>query len=203
MPAVGSKPRLYSLDFLSNPPEGSHIALVYDRPEQKDALIAQFINEGLEKGQFCAYGTVRYSIQGHLEMMSSMIKDFDRHVKEGNLMIIDFAPFFHAAMIGDLKPFADAKKLLEEKLHGRKSKQVRIAGDAVELMFDNDEFDPCASLEEWWQENFEAGITLCTYKRSSIRSNYHDIQFHRAVTATHDYVVDASMGNAHPAQMPG
>ncbi|MEO9295435.1 MAG: MEDS domain-containing protein [Nitrososphaera sp.] len=194
---------MYGLDFLSNPPDDAHIALVYDRPEQRDALVARFINDGLEKGQVCAYGTVRYRVQGHLETMSSMIKDFDRHVKEGNLIIIDFAPFFHAAMTGDMKPFADAKKMLEEKLQGRKSKQARVIGDAVELMFDNDEFDPCASLEGWWQENFEAGITLCTYKRSSIRSNYHDIQFHRAVRATHDYVVDASAGSARPAQMSG
>lgn len=166
---------MYSLDFLSNPPNGSHVALVYDRQEQKDALVAQFINEGLERGQVCAYGTVRYGVQGHLEKMSSMIKDYDRHIKEGNLMVIDFAPFFQSAMMGNLKPFAEAKKVLEGKLQGRKNKQVRITGDAVELMFDNNEFDPCASLEGWWQENFESGITLCTYRRASIRSNYHDI----------------------------
>jgi hypothetical protein len=185
------------LDLVLNPPPSSgntHIALIYDKPEEKDAFIAQFINEGLGKGQICVYGTVRYRIQGHLEALSSKIIDYDRHIKAGNLIIIDFAPFYLSAIMGDLQPFVDAKKLFEEKLQGRKNNQIRVIGDAVELMFDNDQFDPCASLEGWWQNNFKKGITLCTYKRSSIRSYYHDIQFHRAVRATHHYVVEASKG---------
>lgn len=183
------------LDSFLNPPVGTHVALVYDKLEEKDFLVAQFINAGLAKGELCAYGTVRYRIPGHLETMSSMIKDYDRHVKEGNLIVIDFAPFYLSAIMDDFGPFASAKEMLEQKLQGRKNKQVRITGDAVELMFDSDEFDSCASLENWWQHTFEAGITLCTYKRSSIKSTYHDIQFQRTVRSTHDYVIDASKVN--------
>lgn len=43
-----------------------------------------------------------------------------------------------SAMMGDLKPFVEAKKLLEEKLQGWRNKQVRITSDAVGLMFDKD-----------------------------------------------------------------
>jgi hypothetical protein len=50
--------------------------------------------------------------------MSAMIRDYDRHVKGGDLIVIDFAPFFRSVMMGDLKPFVEAKKLLEEKLQG-------------------------------------------------------------------------------------
>lgn len=187
---------LLSPNVLLNPPDGTHFALLYDTAEEKNALIAQFINEGLARGDICAYGTVRCRVPGHLETMSSLIKDYDRHVKEGSLIIIDFAPFYMAAMMGNFEPFVEAKNLLDEKVRersqeGNTKKQLRIIGDAVELMFDNDEFDPCAALEGWWQGIFEGGVTLCTYKRSSIRSNYHDIQFHRAVKSTHDYVVDA------------
>ena len=91
--------------LLINPPNEKHIVLVYDDPDVLDASIADYINEGLKRGQFCVYATIHVRDDGYADKFHSLITDYDENVKKGNLLIADLAPLYISALIGDMKPF--------------------------------------------------------------------------------------------------
>src|SRR5687768_1041118 len=85
--------------------EHSHIALVYDTETDRHRAVANFLNEGLKKGQLCYYCSVYTRDEGHLEKLAPLIVDYEQNIRSGNLKIIDFASFYISAMCGDLSPF--------------------------------------------------------------------------------------------------
>lgn len=124
--------------ILINPPAKKHIVLLFDDINNLDALVADYINEGLKRGQFCVYASV-YLRDGrhHMEKLSILIDDYKENVRKENLLVVDLAPLYISALIGDVGPFEEAKKLFVEKAKGRADKHVRFVGDATGFLFRN------------------------------------------------------------------
>jgi hypothetical protein len=92
----------------------------------------------------------------HTSSISSKIASYDENIANGNLIIVDFKPFFEAAQRGDLGPFIQLKERLELLLlqadEGAAARKVRRRGmtvfaDAACTLSERREFDRCTQLE--------------------------------------------------------
>ena len=166
------------------------MTFLYDNDGQRDTEVIRFINEGLAGGQLCIYGTVRLQDKG-FKAISSKITDYDENVKNGNLWVVDFVPFYIAALNNDLAPYKQVHEQLEEMLKAKKDTKVRFVGDATGFLFENKHFDECIMIEDWWQRvRSEQVTTLCLFQKSLM----HEFPFSRhkkRVLHAHDVALEA------------
>ncbi len=93
--------------------------LLCSNADEYNTAAIDSINEGLEAGQLCIYASVLNSDKSHLSKISSKIKNYLENIEKGNLVIIDFLPFYESAKASNLAPFKQLKKRIEELLHKR------------------------------------------------------------------------------------
>ena len=163
--------------------DGNHVMLIYENDDAKLEAAAHFINEGLENHQFCIYASV-HAFDTHSKLgsssLASKITDYDRNVKEGNLMILDFKPFYDAAVTSNLSPFILLKHKLEDILNDRISKgmtdKIMVYADAACCLTEHREFGESTSLEIWWQQTHDEWIkndkkitVICPHPASILR----------------------------------
>jgi DcmR-like sensory protein len=171
--------------------ECKHIALLYDSEQHRDDEIIKFINQGLARGQLCIYGTIHVRNKEYFKTLFSRIKDYEENTRNGNLMVVDFVPFYLAAVKGDLTPYKEVQKSLEEMLEYKKDMKVRYVGDATGYLFKNRHFDECIMIEDWWQgTRMKVVTTLCLFQKSLMDSSPFN-QHKKRIIATHDVVVDS------------
>jgi hypothetical protein len=170
--------------------ECKHMAFFYDSEQQRDDEIIRFINRGLADSQLCIYGTIHVTDKEYFKRMSSRITDYEQNVKKGNLMVIDFVPFYTAALKHDLTPYKEVGKALKEILKYKKHTKVRYVGDATGYLFKNEQFDECIMIESWWQNNrMPVVTTLCLFEKSLMNASPFDRQKNR-VANTHDIILN-------------
>ena len=188
-------------DIIENPPINEHIILLYNNEDERDTLIAHYINEGLIREQLCIYASVMNLDDGTLnKTLRSKIVDFDKNINEGNLVLINLSSHYEAALAGDLEPFDVLQKGLTDKTKNRKNKHVRLVGDLVGFLFEKRHFDECLELEKWWHHKPFEGSYLCPYPNSLCDKLPYDYHKYR-VFGSHDIVVDghgASIGSYIP-----
>jgi len=177
---------------LLNPSNRQHIALLYENKADLDRAIAVYLNEGLRRGQVCVYATVHYRDEGHIDNFSKLIDSYEDNVEKDNLLVVDLAPFYVGAMVGDLKLFNDAKEMFADSVKKREDKHIRFVGDGTGFLFKNKHFDECVIVEDWWQDKPFEGSYVCPYPKQFLSTFPHDSHLNRAIAATHDTVVDAS-----------
>lgn len=114
------------------------------------------INEGLGAGQLCIYASVFNGDKSHLSKISSKITNYLENIEKGNLVIIDFLPFYESAKASNLVPFKGLKKRIEELLHKRISDgegdKVLIFAEAAGFLSEHCHFDKSVELESWWND---------------------------------------------------
>lgn len=191
------------MDLLLNPPIHEHIALVYENKKDLDSAVSKYINEGLRRQQFCVYATVHFRDKGYLDNFSLSIDNYKENVEQGNLLIVDLASFYISALLGDMTPFEDAKKLFAERVKDRKDKHVRFVGDGTGFLFKNKHFDECAMVEQWWQERPFEGSYVCPFPKQFFDAFPHSMHSERAVVVWHDIIVNASDASDRPDQTEG
>ncbi|UVS70008.1 MEDS domain-containing protein [Nitrososphaera viennensis] len=174
------------------------MALFYDSEQQRDDEIIRFINEGLAGGQLCIYGTMRVAAdKEYFKAMSCRITNYEQNVKAGNLMIIDFVPFYDATLKQDLTPYKKVQEELEKILKHKKDMKVRYVGDATGYLFKNKHFDECFMIESWWQASrFQVITTLCLFQKSLMGTFPFDHEKNRIIQ-THDVVLGSPAGSTH------
>lgn len=166
------------------------MALLYDNEQQRDREIIRFINEGLKGNELCIYGTIHVRDKEYFQSLSSQILDYEENVKKGRLMVVDFAPFYIAALTGDLTPYKKVQEQLEAMFKDNAKMKVRYIGDATGLLFKNRHFDECVMIEEWWQKNrIEAVTTLCLFQKSLLEKYPFSNHKHRILT-NHDVALE-------------
>jgi hypothetical protein len=181
--------------------ERKHTALLYDTEQQRDSEIIRFINEGLSSDQFCIYGSIHVRDKEHFQSLASRITDYEKNIKEGRLLVVDFAPFYIAALTNDLTPFKEVQRQIAAMFRNNKDMKVRLAGDATDLLFKNMHFDECALIEEWWQNNrIEAVTTLCVFEKSLFGKHPFNYHKHRIFTS-HDVAMGSNGSSTEEADM--
>jgi CRISPR/Cas system-associated endoribonuclease Cas2 len=143
--------------IIDDPPINEHILLLYDSEDERDKLAAEYINEGLKRGQLCVYASVMNpDIRTLNNTLKSRIVDFDNNIREGNLLLIKLSTHYVGALAGNLEPFNTMERELTERAKIRQDKHVRIVADCAGFLYENKHFDECVELEQWWhQKPFE------------------------------------------------
>ena len=130
--------------------------LLCNNQDDYDTAAIDSINEGLEAGQLCIYASVFNGDKSHLSKISSKITNYLENIEKGNLVIIDFLPFYESAKASNLAPFKQLKKRTEELLHKRISDgegdKVLIFAEAAGFLSEHCHFDKSVTLESWWND---------------------------------------------------
>ena len=82
--------------------------LLCENEEQGAQAAAEWINLGLEEGQHCIYASVYAFNQFHeanISRISTKIKNYQHHLDNNSLQIIDFDPYYQSALTGNLTLF--------------------------------------------------------------------------------------------------
>lgn len=176
--------------IIDDPPINEHILLLYDNEYERDKLVAEYINEGLKRGQLCAYASVMNpDIRTLNNTLKSRIVDFDNNIREGNLLLVKLSTHYVGALTGNLEPFDTMERELTERAKIRQDKHVRIVADCAGFLYENKHFDECVELEQWWHQKPFEGSYLCPFQNSlcdKFPYNYHKYR----VFGNHDIIID-------------
>jgi CheY-like chemotaxis protein len=145
-------------DAILHSSDRHHLMLLYDDELERNAAEIECINHSLEAGRYCVYASVDLHDKEYLSKVASRITGFDRHVKEGDLSVVDFMPFYGSASSSDMTPFNQLKEAIEKEVAKRvssgKSGKVLIVADAACNLAKHMQFDECVHLERWWQNTY-------------------------------------------------
>jgi hypothetical protein len=145
---------------------------------------------------------VRAADREYFKAMSSRITNYEQNVKAGNLMVIDFAPFYDAALRHDLTPYKKVGQELERMRGKKKDMEVRYVGDATGRLFGNKHFDECFMIESWWQDiRMQTVTTLCLFPKSLMGTSPFDREKGRIVQ-THNVILDSHVLAYNTGQEP-
>jgi CheY-like chemotaxis protein len=130
--------------------------LLCNNQDEYDSAAIDSINEGLEAGQLCIYASVFNGNKSHLSGISSKITNYLENIEKGNLVIIDFLPFYESAKASNLAPFKQLKERIEELLHKRisegKGDKVLLFAEIAGFLSEHCHFDKSVDLESWWND---------------------------------------------------
>ncbi|MGI0020027.1 MAG: MEDS domain-containing protein [Nitrososphaera sp.] len=131
-----------------------HVMLLYGDDAGRTEAIANYISEGLKGNQLCVYASGRSADAEHMSSLSSQVPGFDEHARKGDLIVIDFKPFYESSLTGDLAPFTQLKERLEKMLRqyasAGKGDKMLVVADAADRLSSAGHLDQCAALESWW-----------------------------------------------------
>jgi hypothetical protein len=178
---------------LIDPSQNSHIILLYNDQLDLNNAISSYINEGLKRGQLCVHASVCLQNDDYLLGLSSKINGFNENVKNGNLVLVDLANYYLAALMDNLQEFDKLKDDLMDKAKynkNRKDKNIRLTLDCPMFLLKNKHFDECIRLENWWHTKQFAGSCVFAYPQSLLSQfpfNYYLFKlFHKD-----DVVIDS------------
>jgi CheY-like chemotaxis protein len=130
--------------------------LLCNNQDECNSAAIDSLTEGLRAGQLCIYASVFNGDESHLSRISSKIINYQENLERGNLVIIDFLPFYESAKASNLAPFKQLKVEIEELLHKRISKgegnKVLIFAEAAGFLSEHCHFDKSIELESWWND---------------------------------------------------
>jgi CheY-like chemotaxis protein len=130
--------------------------LLCNNQDEYDSAAIDSLNEGLRARQLCIYASVFNGDKSHLSKISSRIMNYQENIEKGNLVIIDFLPFYESAKASNLAPFKHLKVGIEELLRKRISEgegdKVLIFADAAGFLSEHRHFDKSIELESWWDD---------------------------------------------------
>ncbi len=144
--------------------------LLCEDEEQRAQAAAEWINHGLEEGQHCIYASVYAFNQLHqssISRISTKIKNYQQHLDNNSLQIIDFEPYYQSALTGNLTLFKNLKNNLEKIFHENKTRgdklKITVFADAACCLCENKSFEDSEKLEKWWQDAHDEWV----------KNNYH------------------------------
>jgi len=144
--------------------------LLYGKDEDRTKAAAHWINQALEEEELCIYASVYAFDQLNISSISNLstkIKNYQEHLDNNNLQIINFRPYYESALGRNLVLFENLKSNLEKLLRdlvvkGKKDKIIVFA-DAACCLCENRSFGESEILEKWWHE----------VHNEWVKNNYH------------------------------
>jgi CheY-like chemotaxis protein len=149
---------------------GKHVMLLYGKDEDRTEAAAHWINQALEEDQLCIYASV-YAFDklniSSITNLSTKIKNYQEHVDNNNLQIINFRPYYESALGRNLVLFenlkANLEKLVRDLIVKGKKDKIIVFADAACCLCENRSFGESEILEKWWQE----------VHNEWVKNNYH------------------------------
>ena len=133
--------------------------LLYRKDEDRAEAAAHWINQALEEEQLCIYASV-YAFDtlniSSITNLSTKIKNYQEHLDNNNLQIINFRPYYESALGRNLLQFENLKvnleKLLRDLIVKGKKDKIIVFADAACCLCENRSFGESEILEKWWQQ---------------------------------------------------
>jgi MEDS: MEthanogen/methylotroph, DcmR Sensory domain len=166
-----------------------HILLLYEEQADLDKAIVTYLNDGLARGPLCIYvtfDTVKENCYGNSDLE---IKDCQKNIAEGNLVMMNLALYRQSIQGGNMNPFEKLKKCLLEKV--RKDKNIRVVEDCALSLFKDGCFEHCADLENWWHQDPFSGSYVCPYPKSLFEKFPNEVYF-STLFYFHDVIIDCN-----------
>lgn len=171
------------LGVLTNPLAGSHLVKVCRDPEIKLEAVAHYVTEGLRNGEavtVIARSRLRKSLKDYMGTL-----DFDTQslLDQGQIKFFD-AEFLLSSISLENEIDAEAfKKFIETPMSTIKSKygKLRIYGEMVDILWQNDAHEMAIQLEDLWNDlfkTFEFSL-LCTYSLNHIDPDAYEESLER------------------------
>lgn len=167
-----------------------HVMLLCQDQSDCDSAAVESLSEGLKAGHLCIYASVLNGKKSHIDQISSRIENYTERIEKGDLVIIDFYPFYQSALTGDLGPFDGLKDRIEQMLSERtmdgKGDKVLIFAEAAGALSRHQEFERSVNLEKWWNDvhlewiRKSLNITVICPHPSDILNNKHHAKSHLA-----------------------
>ena len=178
-------------DSFTNHHGFQHYVLLYNNTKSRDDYLIDYINQGLNKNELCIYASVGLRDKDFLKFVKRIV-DYEKNISENNLILVDLASFYIAALTNDFRVFKEIKKDISEKIKNRENKKIRFSGDGAGFLYDNKHFAQCKSIESWWQHQrpFE-GICLCPYQKSNLEKYPFNLHKDNVFGKQHDHVIYA------------
>jgi CheY-like chemotaxis protein len=177
-----------------------HVMLMYEKEEERSSAEIDCINQALRAGQYCVYATVDVNSKEFISNLATKIQNYKEHLELGNLLIVNFMPFYKSAAIGDLSLFKQLKAQVETNLKSRialgKSGKTLLVADAACNLSRNVQFDECVTLERWWQDTYNEWMAqnlditiICAHPSSVLKKEPHLRQLNR-ISQVHSMTLD-------------
>ncbi len=98
---------MLSASHLTNIPSNEHIMLIYSSDDERNNAAVNYINNGLKGGYQCIYASVgAYDSKSSssISNLSSKIDNYKENIKNGELRIVNFKPYYESALRRNLSP---------------------------------------------------------------------------------------------------
>lgn len=193
--------------------DGRHVMLMYAKEEDRVKAASFWINRALEDGHVCIYASVHVLDQSHqlsIAKLSHKIKNCKENIHDKHLQIMNFRPYYESALNGNLSPFEELKKSLEEmifdlRVNGRKDK-VTVFADAACNMCEIKSFEKSEILENWWHDvhdewhsnNYHITV-ICPHPQLVLM---HNLDSKLKIAGSHDMLVDLDKYDLHELMGP-
>jgi CheY-like chemotaxis protein len=129
---------------------GKHAILLYGNKLERDFVMTELINKGLEENQLCIDASVDAHDESHLANLRSKIKNYEKNINEKNLLIVNLKPFYDSALKEDLTLFEEFRTQIDLELERRANKRVIILADCADNLLRNHCFEQSELVERWW-----------------------------------------------------
>jgi len=189
-----------------SPSYREHVMLLYNSDDERNVAAAIYFNEGLASGQLCVHAPVGAHASASMwdaSRISPNITGYEENVKSGNLIIVDFKPFFEYAQKGDLIPFTqlkvDLERMLGQRIEAGKEETMQVFADAACTLSEKGEFDECVTPESWWQRAHKEWMesrrnirVICPHAGSVLDKNTKDRigTVHSVTLHLHHYILN-------------
>ncbi len=177
-----------------------HLMLLYDDEIERSSAEIDCINEALGSGQYCVYATVDANDEQFAKNLAPRIHDYNKHIDEGNFVLVNFKPFYDAAANGSITPFnqlkADVESTLKNRVARGMSGKALLVADAACNLARHKQFDECVTLEGWWQETYgewmanNLDITIICAHPSSVLKQQSLIHEQSRISHVHSLTLD-------------
>jgi hypothetical protein len=140
---------------LTNIPLNEHVMLLYDIDDERNNAAIDYINRGLKSGYQYIYASINaYDSESssNISNLSCKIDNSKENIKNGELQVVDFKPYYESALNGDLSPFKKLKTEMEKTLCQRlsegKKNAIIVFADAACFLSHTKRFVECERLEQ-------------------------------------------------------
>ena len=193
----------------------NHVMLLYNNEKSRVNAAIEYINEELETGAMCVYASVdafNYLVSSNIFNLSDRISNYETNIREGNLQIINFRPYFESALHGDILPFIQLRSqledaLLERRANGRVDRMMVFADAACELSR-KWKFTECEALEKWWDDTHkewlekDLDITVICPHPSRILKKKAAVDKRSIIGSCHSITIDLDLDFSYLAVRP-
>jgi len=169
-----------------------HFVQFYDADDHLANSVAEYFVHGLRAGEACLMVATRAHRDTITEKIRSFEPDFQQYVNEGNFVVLDAVETLSKFIVRS-RPDREAFDTIVGQLVrdlGRRAPRVRIFGEMVAVLVDEDNSRGAVELENLWNELGRRAdfLLFCAYASAAFRKAGAAVSA-AAICSSHSHVI--------------